>query len=260
MKNQQFEDFKNFINESPNFSVNSPLSEALLLKKEGKVSVYYSPFEYVNVNAKIVLVGITPGHQQAVNALNVAKNGLDNNNSTDEILKSVKSSASFSGPMRKNLINMLDDIGLNKKLNITSTDQLFTTHSHLVQMASILKNPVFVDGKNYSGSPSMLKSPVLRELINDFFVAEICNKLKNPLFISLSPKVTAALEWLASENIISNDQILSGIPHPSGANAERIAYFLGNKPKDQLSAKTNPETIDKNKQDLLLKIGVIGNN
>lgn len=159
--------------------------------------------------------------------------------------------------MRTNLINMLDHVGIHKKLEISSTDLLFTSHSHLVQMASILKNPVFVDGGNYSGSPSMLKTPLLRELIHDFFVSEICNKLKTPLFISLSPKVTEALEWLASQKIINESQILSGIPHPSGANAERIAYFLGNKLKDQLSIKTNPDAIDESKRMLLIKIGAI---
>lgn len=120
-------------------------------------------------------------------------------------------------------------------------------------MASILKNPVFIDGGNYSGSPSMLKTPLLKELIQDYFVKEICIKLKNPLFISLSPKVTEALEWLASQKIISENQVLSGIPHLSGANAERIAYFLGNKSRDQLSIKTNPDSIDKGKRELLLK-------
>ena len=193
MANYQFENFKDFIKKAPHFSTTSPLPDALFLKKEGKISIYYAPFEYVNENAKIVLVGITPGLQQAANALNVAKSGLENGTSSEEILKAVKSNASFSGSMRTNLINMLDHVGINKKLGISSTDQLFTSHSHLAQMASILKNPVFVDGRNYSGSPSMIKSPVFKELMNDFFVTEICNKLKKPLFISLSPKVTVAL-------------------------------------------------------------------
>lgn len=74
------------------------------------------------------------------------------------------------------------------------------------------------------------------------------------MFIPLGPKVTETLEWLASQKIINENQILSGMPHPSGANAERIAYFLGNKPKDQLSIKTNPDSIDKNKRNLLLKV------
>ncbi|MGZ3767001.1 MAG: hypothetical protein ACXVA2_20230 [Mucilaginibacter sp.] len=257
MANYQFENYRALIKNTPHFSTSAPLPDSLLLKKEGKISVYYSPFEHVNEDARIVLVGITPGLQQAVNALNTAKIELEKGNSSEDILKAVKSAASFSGPMRTNLISMLDHVGIHKKLGISSTGLLFSSHSHLVQMASILKNPVFVDGGNYSGSPSMLKTPLLKEFIQDFFVTEICNKLKSPVFISLSPKVTEALEWLASQKIISENQILSGIPHPSGANAERVAYFLGNKSRDQLSIKTNPDSIDKSKHDLLIKIGAI---
>lgn len=255
MANYQFENYRALIQNAPHFSTTSPLPDSLLLKKEGKISIYYAPFEYVNENARIVLVGITPGLQQAANALNTAKIGLEKGSSSEDILKTVKSAASFSGSMRTNLISMLDDVGIHEKLGISSTDLLFSSHAYLVQMASILKNPVFIDGGNYSGSPSMLNTPLLRESIQEFFVTEICNKLKTSLFIPLGPKVTEALEWLASQKIINEKQILSGMPHPSGANAERIAYFLGNKPKDQLSIKTNPDSIDKSKRALLIKIG-----
>lgn len=254
MANYQFENFRVLIQNAPHFSTTVPLPDSLLLKKEGKISIYYAPFEYVNENARIVLVGITPGLQQAANALNAAKIGLENGSSSEDILKAVKAAASFSGPMRTNLISMLDHVGIHNKLGISSTALLFSSHAHLVQMASILKNPVFIDGGNYSGSPSMLKTPLLKELIQDFFVKEICNKVKNPLFISLSPKVTEALEWLASQKIINENQVLSGFPHPSGANAERIAYFLGKKLRDQLSIKTNPDSIDKAKRELLVKL------
>lgn len=45
----------------------------LLMDSEGEVAIYYSPFEYINPKAKIVLVGITPGPTQMVNANNVAR-------------------------------------------------------------------------------------------------------------------------------------------------------------------------------------------
>ncbi|WP_303045736.1 hypothetical protein [Turicimonas muris] len=44
--------------------------------------------------------------------------------------------------------------------------------------------------------------------------------------------------------------MLPQIPHPSGANAERIAYFLGKKKKEDLSAKTNPDKIDTEKHEI----------
>ena len=257
MANYQFENYRALIRNAPHFSTTAPLPDSLLLKKEGKISIYYAPFEYVNEKARIVLVGITPGLQQAANALNAAKTGLEKGNSSEDILKAVKSYASFSGPMRTNLISMLDDVGIHKKLDISSTALLFSSHAHLVQMASILKNPVFVDGKNYSGSPSMLKTPLLRDSIQDFFGTEVCNKLKTSLFIPLGPKVTEGLEWLALQGFIDENQILSGVLHPAGSNNERIAYFLGNKAKNQLSIKTNPDSIDKGKRELLVKIGAI---
>lgn len=36
----------------------------LLMDKDGDVSIYCAPFEYINPHARIVLVGITPGPTQ----------------------------------------------------------------------------------------------------------------------------------------------------------------------------------------------------
>lgn len=65
--------------------------------------------------------------------------------------------------MRPNLINLLDFVGLHKWLGIESCAMLFGTASHLVQTTSVLRNAVFLDGGNYSGAPSMLRQPLLRE-------------------------------------------------------------------------------------------------
>ena len=54
-----------------------PCSSDLLLARESSLSVYYAPFEWVNPEAKVILVGITPGKTQATNALAAAKAGLD---------------------------------------------------------------------------------------------------------------------------------------------------------------------------------------
>ena len=56
---------------------------------------------------------------------------------------------------------------------------------------------------------------------------------------------------MAEQGVIQRNQILAGMPHPSGANAERIAFFLGEKAEKDLSAKTNPTIILEKKQQLL---------
>ena len=48
----------------------------LLIDKAGDLKVYYAPFEYVNPEARIVLVGITPGPTQMVNANKEARLAL----------------------------------------------------------------------------------------------------------------------------------------------------------------------------------------
>ncbi|WP_036300408.1 hypothetical protein [Methylomarinum vadi] len=253
MEKYQFEDFREVINAAAGFSLASKLPESLLLTREERFSIYYAPFEYINADARLVIVGITPGLQQAVNALNKAKSGLARGMETAEILRSVKNFASFSGPMRKNLTEMLDYIGVPAKLGIRQSSELFEAKSHYAQFMSVLRNPVFVDGRNYSGSPSMLNTPLLRDCLEDYFVQDV-RKLAHAWFVPLGPKVTEALEWLARRGVLDEAQILKGIPHPSGANAERIAYFLDKKPREALSSKTNPAAIDSQKKRLLAQL------
>lgn len=44
---------------------NGHLPESLLIETNQQLSTWYSPFDYINLQAKIVIVGITPGYQQA---------------------------------------------------------------------------------------------------------------------------------------------------------------------------------------------------
>jgi hypothetical protein len=58
------------------------------------------------------------------------------------------------------------------------------------------------------------------------------------------------LDYLANQGIVDRSTILDGLPHPSGANAEHIAYFLGQKPRGRLSAKTDPTRLDADRASL----------
>ncbi|MFM0053758.1 hypothetical protein PQR51_30145, partial [Caballeronia grimmiae] len=155
----------------------------------------------------------------------------------------------FSGAIRPNLIGLLDHIGLHRWLELTSCDALFDSAAHLVQTTSILRHPVFVDGQNYNGTPNMVRSPFLRAQIEVHF-AEEARSLKEAAFVPLGPKVSEGLDWLVQRGVIPADRILHGLPHPSGANAERIAYFLGRKDRSALSAKTDAARLDAINRDL----------
>ncbi|MGY4500540.1 hypothetical protein ACVWYH_004471 [Bradyrhizobium sp. GM24.11] len=138
---------------------------------------------------------------------------------------------------------MLDHIGLAGWLGLGSTAELWTTQSDLVHFTSAIRYPVFINGENYSGSPSMVTTPLLRQALLQYLAAEV-SALPNAVWVPLGPKVSEGLALLVKRGLLSADRLLIGLPHPSGANAERISYFLGGKDRALLSAKTAPDAID----------------
>jgi hypothetical protein len=167
--------------------------------------------------------------------------------------QAAKQTGGFSGTLRPNLVRLLDHIGMNQWLKIESCASLFDRHYNLVQTTSILRHPIFIGGANYSGTPSMVRTPFLRRQMLDHFAHEV-TQMNNPIYIPLGPKVSEGLAWLAAEGVIKADRILDGLPHPSGANAERIAYFLGEKARAALSAKTNGEKLDQIRAALMARM------
>lgn len=249
-----FEQFRPIIANS-SVSLNEvDLPKELLLSSEGNLNTFYAPFDYINPNARVTICGITPGRGQAVTALNEARLLLKAGVSLEEAKRKAKETASFAGAMRKNLIGMLDHIGLAQLLGIDSCSRLFDTHTHLVHYTSALRYPVFVNGENYSGSPSMLSQKSLRHQIDTHLAEEIRALGSSCVYVPLGPKVTEAFGHLQRTGLVKPEQVLAGLPHPSGANAERISYFLGNKAREQLSKKTNADVLDSARTHLRAKV------
>ena len=216
---------------------------ALQIAASGSLVAYYAPFDAVNLRARIVLVGITPGRNQASNALTEARKQLAHGASHRDALLQAKRVGAFSGAMRTNLTALLDHIGLSCWLGLDSCDELFGKAAHLLQSASVLPFPVFVNGDNYNGTPDPISTPMLRKMVIEHFVP-MANALPAAVFVPLGPVPTRVLQWLVSQNHLSERQLLLGLPHPSGANAERVRYFLGKKAASLLSAKTDPVKLD----------------
>lgn len=229
------------------------LPKSLLIDAEADLSIYYVPFDYINQDAKIVIVGITPGFTQLKNALIAAQSNIKAGKSFDETLIDIKKKAAFSGAMRKNLVDMLDFVGIQKWLGINSCADLFNIQSHLLHSTSALKFPVFVKGGNYNGTPNMTKHPLLKSHLLAHFGKE-AEMLKNSIFVPLGPKPAEAMQLLVKTGVVTESRVLFGLPHPSPASMERINYFLEKKPKSKLSIKTNPDVIDSAKQSIINKL------
>ncbi len=209
------------------------LIQDFLVDSENSIEIYYAPHnEYLNPKAKIFIIGITPGFQQMSTAIATARKEFELGSDIKEIQYKCKAAGRFSGVIRKNIISMLDEITLNKALNIDSCSELFNKKDYLLHTVSLIPYPVFVKKQNYSGhTPKLIKSEFLMKYIYENFIDEF-NSLDNSkdiLLIPLGRAVEEVLLELASKELIKVGQILNNFPHPSGANVNRITQLKEHK-------------------------------
>lgn len=219
----------------------------LLMDSSGDLKIYYAPFEYINPSARIVLVGITPGPTQMVNANNEARLSLQAGRSHAEAIQSAKNVGAFSGePLRGNLIKQLNHWGFHQWLSLRDSSDFFSTSRHLVHTTSLLRYPVFVNDGDYRGSPDMTKNALLRKYLLDNFVAEV-ETLKDAVFVGLGPQVQKVLDRLIQERVLRADRVVGGMLHPSGNCTYRINYLIGDR-KGPVPHATNPEPYDQGRR------------
>lgn len=232
----------------------SPKDRKLLISEQADLAIHYSPFEFVNPAAKVCVIGITPGATQAHLANTKTAELLRAGHSEHEAIRIAKSHASFGGAMRNNLVSMLDTIGLNRRLGLESCSEVFDTSNLLANFTSSLMYPVFRYEKDYNGSPCPTKNTYLKKQVIEHLEYQ-CDLLPcNVMWLPLGPVPTKVLHMVCELGLISSNQVLDGLPHPSGANAERIAVFTGRKDPSRASSKTNSTKLLTAREALIKKV------
>src|SRR5690554_2801529 len=95
------------------------------------VVVYDAPIGCVNPDARVVLNGVTAGFTQMEIVYRSVRRRLLEGASPDEACRLANYEASFCGAMRANLVQMLDELGVDVLLGIRSAADLFGVASHL---------------------------------------------------------------------------------------------------------------------------------
>ena len=213
-----------------------PVKDLLIWEdNQKKLTCYYAPFEHVNQQAKIVIVGITPGRTQMNRALTALKHTMHNprdvNQAIDTPFKTVKKIASLSGSMRPRIIAVLNRLGYAKLLGIKCCSTLWTIDNHLVHFCSVLKYPVFVTGSDYCGHPKLFNTSKLVRLLYDEFVQDMRTINPKAVVVPLGEMVADVLTTLHQnghiyQELTTFENKVVAPPHPSGANAESIALLL----------------------------------
>ena len=224
--------YYNKIKSLSGFDKENILNEKFELYNKDNMKIYYAPHnETINNKARIFIAGITPGWTQTSIAYKTAHNGIINHLEQEVIKKECKKNSRFAGSMRKNLIEMLDELNLNKKLHMDSCSELFEEKDYLLHTTSIIPYPVFINNKNYTGyNPKIMDNEILYSYVKKYFYNEI-KILPNALIVPLCKSVEEVLEKMIKDNLIKEEQCLLGFPHPSGANGHRKKQFEENKMK-----------------------------
>ena len=203
------------------------LDPNLKIYSDERVDIWYAPLGKPTPEPVIWILGITPGWRQMRIAYEGASAAMRAGASAREAVARPKPQMAFAGSMRDNLIDMLDQLKLPAHVAVESSRDLFG--SKLLRTGSVLKYPVFTNGKNYTGSsPGPTKHAALLEML-DVLLAEDIRQAGHCLIIPLGKAVEAALEHSIDRGRLDAERILRGFPHPSGANGHRFRQFRDNR-------------------------------
>ena len=216
--------------------------EVLRTGFSGKYSTFYSPFDWVNEQADVIIVGITPGNRQALEALQTFRKMILAGSSVDDAAEAAKQSASFKGGMRTLGARLMDHFQLNKLFGLQSTIELFTTSHIRTHYTSVLKYPTLKNFKNYSGHARILTEPFLRNQIFASLPAEL-NQLPNAWIVPFGSTALSVLQEIVSAGQLDASRILGGILHPGGQQWNRYKVQLGLVGKGQVSQVNGGEKV-----------------
>lgn len=213
----------------------------LILGHEGKYDLWYTPFENVNRNAKLVIVGITPGNTQLEMAYKKSQDLLKAGLAEREILVEVKKAGAFGGKsMKPNLLKMLRHFRFEQLLGIVDVQTLWGADAALLHSTSVVPHAAFKDGERFNGGfDEVMATSLLRTCFLDCFVPSASEMRSNALFIALGPCPQAALEWCVREGALQREQVLGSFCHPSSAGGSTTRYYLREVTKNELDPK-NP--------------------
>lgn len=199
---------------------------AFSLWSDDRHACFYAPFDWINERADIVLIGITPGMQQAEAALLALQSHLKEGASIEIASSAAKLEASFKGEMRDISTRLMDHFGFNRLLGLDTTAELFGAAANRVHYTSVLRYPVLarqsseMPWKNYSGDAKIVSRPAMKAMIDRYLVPEL-RALRGAWLVPFGPVPALVLENLAQRGVVDEARVLAGLNHPSGTHWNR---------------------------------------
>jgi hypothetical protein len=210
------------------------------------IAIYYSPFDYVAPSPRLVLLGVTPGSEQAEQANHALWQELRQGTTVGDSLRSAKLAGAFrTEPLRTNLLRQLEDWRVHEWLGLDSPEDILTTAQEqgTVHVTSSLRYPTFKAGKVYGGgTPKILDKGLLRRHFIDYLCSE------TPLWgdavvLPLGKEAVMVSDALTARGALRRENVYPGLMNPSKNNLYRLEWILGDRTEKRPSL-TDPASYD----------------
>lgn len=218
----------------------SVIDKPIVVGKHGAYSASYVPFEHTNTNARLVLVGTTPGHTHIKRAAELTAIMLRARQPGLVIQREHKRQVEMGDPLaRPNLLRMLDHFLIPSLVGVPNAATLWDDRFDTIQPLALLPLATTRRGLAFDGSfDEVLDVTLLREQFEALFMARVRQARRDALYIAFGRTAWAALAHAATAGIIQPRQMLGMMPVPTRAGT-MVRYFLREISAAQLS-KNDP--------------------
>lgn len=213
------------------------------LGRQDKNSLRYIPFEHINRDAKIVIVGITPGPTQLGLAYETAQSLLKAGRPADEVLREAKKHGGFGGPkVKPNLLKLLKHFSFDRILGVSQIESLWGSNARLMHTTSVVPHAAFTVKKGRETPfaddfEDVWSCDLFRECFLDCFVPSLAEINSNAMYIGLGRCPEQALAWCVAHGLLREEQVLGAFCHPSTNGGSTVKYFLREVRREDLKPK-----------------------
>ena len=190
------------------------------------IEILWAPFDYVNRDAKLVIIGVTPGPNQALRSYAAVQSAFAKGAEPQAEIEKIKAASSFRGEIiEPNLKSLLEHSGLAERAGIKDIDGLWTKEAFKVHFTSTIRYPTFINRKLFNNQIDSLRHPELRKYVETHLSAELAAVPIDAVIVALGQKGPRIVRHAAKVAGIDPRRIIA-LPHPSGSATGAVRDFL----------------------------------
>ena len=190
------------------------------------IEIFWAPFDYVNRDANLVIVGVTPGPNQALLSFRAMQKTAATGSDPQAELEKIKAESSFRGDViESNLKSLLEHSGLAERAGIQNIDGLWTSEAFKVHFTSTVRYPTFINSQLFNNQIDLLRHSELRKYIESYLAEELASVRADAAIVALGQKGPRLVRHAAKVAGIDPRRVVA-LPHPSGSATGAVRDFL----------------------------------